>query len=462
VTLDLLGRIPTRSEAEEFLADRSADKRSKLVESLLAGREMPVYWSQVLSNWLMPKEARRDPQVLAYLRGGLARNKSWDQFAREMLVGRPEGPGGRHTSVFLSHRVAALKDQSIARDVGRAFFGVNLRCAQCHDHPHVKEWTRERFYGLSAFFARTYELPATPAQPGLGFGERGAGELEYLEAGKKKVAPLRFLDGQVIAEPPAGKDAKPPFSRREALARVALDPKSPYFKRAAVNRVWRQLMGRGLVEPVDMMHDGNKATHPGLLDLLADDFAGHGYDLRRLIAVITQSQAYSRGSRWPGKGDPPNETLHAAAILKPLDADQLALSLALATGYYDDRLEGKPKRTVAQVRSVAEWKEVLAEFEQAGDEFEPTAAQALFLLNSEYAKTNFVAKSKLAQSLSGLSDDGALARRAYLSVLSRPPSAEEVVRVSRYLKDRGAAARAEACRELVWVLISGAEFRFNH
>lgn len=473
--LDLAGRIPTPAETEAFLADKSPDKRPKLIETFLAGREMPVAWAQVLSGWLMPNEGRRDPQFVGYLRGGLARNKSWDRFAREMLAGGPGGPADQSAAYFLSYRKAALQDRSIARDVGRAFFGVNLRCAQCHDHPHVKEWTRERFLGLSAFFARTYEVPAAPQSPKMiAFAEKPAGELEYLGPdGKKKVVPPTFLDGTVVAEPPADKGAKeapvplngppaPPFSRREALARVALDAKSPYFKRAAVNRVWRRLMGRALVEPVDMMHDGNPATHPQLLDLLADDFAGHGFDLRRLIAVIMQSDAYARSSRWPGKGDPPAETLYAVAVLKPLDADQLALSLPLATGYYDDQLGGASKRTFAQVRSTAPWKEIIAEFDSQGEEFEPTAAQALFLLNSEYVQTNFLAGSNLAKSLGAIAEDAALARRAYLSVLSRLPSPEETALVTRYLRDRGPKSRPEACRELVWALLSSAEFRFNH
>jgi len=476
VTLDLAGRIPTTAETDAFLADAALDKRRHLIEALLAGREMPMAWAQILSGWLMPKEGRRDPQFVGYLRSGLAKNKSWDRFAREMLLARSEGPDDLGAGSFLGYRKAALKDKTIARDVGRAFFGVNLRCAQCHDHPHVKQWTHERFYGLSAFFARTYEQPYTDAhkQKRIAFAEKGTGELEYTTDGKKKIALPMFLDGGAIAEPAADMNVKEPappangpppapaFSRREALARVALDPKSPYFKRALVNRVWRRLMGRALVEPVDMMYDGNEATHPLLLDLLANDCAEHGFDLRRLIAVIVQSQAYARSSRWPGKDSPPDETLYAAAVLKPLDADQMALSLPLATGYYDGQLTGPSKRTVVQVRAVGSWKEVLAEFDTDSEEFEPTTAQALFLTNSSYVQTHFLAKSNLAQALSALPEDAAVARRAYLSVLSRLPSPEETALVCRHLHDRGSKARAEACRELVWALLSSAEFRFNH
>jgi hypothetical protein len=477
VTLDLAGRIPTTVESEAFLADKSAEKRSRLIDSLLAGAEMPIAWAQVLSGWLMPKEGRRDPQFVGYLRKGLAKNKSWDRFTREMLVARPSGPSDQFASSFLSYRKAALADQSIARDVGRAFFGVNLRCAQCHDHPHVKEWTRERFYGLSAFFARSYEHPYLDPQNQnqLAFGEKDFGELEYVATGgKKTIARLMFLDGKVIAEPAESKKGQeaplllnspppgPSFSRREALARVALTPKSPFFKRAIVNRVWQRLMGRALVEPVDMMHDGNPATHPALLDLLADDFADHRFDLRRLLAVIVKSEAYARASRWPGKGSLPNETLYAVALLKPLDADQLALSLPLTTGYYDQPLNGGSKRTLAQLRSVAPWQEVVAEFDSESDTFEPTAAQALFLTNSNYVQTHFITNSNLVKSLSVLAEDAAVARKAYLSVLSRLPSVEETARVSRYLRDRGPKLRGEACRELVWALLSSAEFRFNH
>jgi len=217
-----------------------------------------------------------------------------------------------------------------------------------------------------------------------------------------------------------------------------------------------------LVEPVDMMTESNPASHPRLLDLLADDFADHGFDLRRLIAVILHSEVYARSSRWPGEKDLPGEGLYAVAILKPLDADQLALSLPLATGYYDAQLAGRPKNGLAQVRSAAVWPEVTAQFDSPAEEFEPTAVQALFLLNSEYVQKHFVANSKLVQSLSALAEDAEVARRAYRAILSRLPSTEETARVSRYLAERGDRSRTEVCRELVWALFSGPEFRFNH
>lgn len=475
--LDLAGRIPTPAEIEAFLAERAPDKRDKLIDALLSSREMSLYWSGLLSSWLLPPEGRRSPAFLAYLRRGLAADKGWDRLVREMLIARPGGAGDREATAFLALRRTALQDGTIARDLGAALFGVNLRCAQCHDHPHVAQWKRRHFLGLSAFFARTFEHTYTAAggHPALAWGENASGELEYAgKGGKKLIAPPMFLDGTVLREPAAGKVAAPPVpsgsavppvpanSRREALARLAISPKSPYLKRAFVNRVWRQLMGRGLVEPVDMMYEGNAASHPRLLDLLADDFAEHDFSIRRLLAVIAKSRAYARSSRWTGQGPLPDERLYAVAILKPLDTEQLLLSIPLALGQFDGQLGGPANRTLAQLRPVPLNPELLAELDAPGREFEPTARQALFLLNSSTVSKQLVGDSILVKSLSGMTDDAALARRAYLAILSRPASAEEIARLGRYLSQRGPASRLEACREIVWALVAGPELRFNH
>ncbi|MBY0233262.1 MAG: DUF1549 domain-containing protein, partial [Gemmataceae bacterium] len=165
-TLDLAGRIPTVAETEAFLADASPGKREALIDRLMMGKEFPDYWARALAAWVMPKEGRRDPAMLGYLKAGLARGKPWDRLAGDMVASKPGG-----ASAFLAHRLQALKEGTMAREVGDAFLGIDLRCAQCHDHPTEREWTRERFYGLSAFFGRT--LPAPP------FTENPVGELEY-------------------------------------------------------------------------------------------------------------------------------------------------------------------------------------------------------------------------------------------------------------------------------------------
>jgi hypothetical protein len=469
ITLDLAGRIPTVSELDAFLADTSPDKRARRIDALLASREMAGYWSQVLSNWLMPVSSRRDEKFVGYLRTGLRKNKPWNQFVREMLVSA-ESPGmAGNAKQFLVSRRGGLNDKSIARDIGQALLGANLRCAQCHDHPHVPAWTHEKYLGLVAFFARSFEHNYTVGgQQMLAIGERNAGELEHAgKGGEKRTVVPTFLDGKSPAEPAEkaadpeklANDAPPPapaFSRRDALATVALDPASPYLKRAMVNRVWQRLMGRGLVEPVDMLHDDNPPTHPALLDLLADDFANHGYDLRRLIAVIMHSEAYARSSRWTS-GDLPAEQLYAVAVPRPLDADQLALSLPIALSP-SAAGEGQPARGPIGLKP---WLELRAEFDGPASSFEPTAQQALFLLNSEALLNRLAEQSPLPGELTALSDEAAAAR-AYAVILSRTATADETRQFTAYLAERGPDNRPAACRELVWALLTGSEFRFNH
>jgi hypothetical protein len=299
------------------------------------------------------------------------------------------------------------------------------------------------------------------------------GELELTagDGSKKAVLPV-FIDGKSQAEPgapdaqerPLSADAPAPvpaFSRREALANLALDAKSRVVPRAVVNRVWRQLMGRGLVEPVDMMHEQNAPTHPVLLDLLADDFATHGSDLRRLMAVILASDAYGRSSQSPSGNNDPDGALYAVAQVKPLSAEQLALSLPLATGGYDDALS-ESNRNLSSLRASAHRTELVTAFDSPSAEFDPTAGQALYLLNSEYVQKHFIRDSRLASRLIALEDEKRIAVTLYMAVLSRSPTEREAERVKAYLVSRTGEERIAACHELIWALIAGAEFRFNH
>jgi len=475
VTLDLAGRIPTVAETEAFLAEDAPDKRRQRIDALLSGREMPDYWAQVLSSWLMPEGGRRNVAFVDYLRRGLRKNRPWDQLAREMLLARPIGQNDRAAGRFLTLRQSAIKDRTIGRDIGRALLGVNLRCAQCHDHPDVPEWTRERFFGLSAFFSRSFIHQYKRGNQQLkALGETATGELQYTAVGGKlTIARPMFLDGRLLDEPviappytplkpdKASPPTAPPFSRRQAFADMAINAGSPWFKRAFVNRMWRELMGRGLVEPVDMMHEGNPATHPKLLDLLADDFAGNGFNVRRLIGSILHSEAYARSSRWTGENTPA-ETLYAVSVLKPMNADQLALSLPLAAGHFDDRISSRLRHGMSRVRPLPPSRELLAAFDASPGRFEPTSEQALMLLNGDLLQKQFGSDSRLVRQLAVIENDDELVRRIWLSILSRRPTDAEKNRATGYFASRNKAARAAICQELAWALLTSTEFRFNH
>lgn len=217
------------------------------------------------------------------------------------------------------------------------FFGVRMECAKCHDHPYVDEWKHHHYYGLASFLTRT-ELSIINAKPTL--RERDTGEVMFQNRKRESFkAELRFLDDKVFAEPKRARTAnKGPtdlpaiaeFSPRKALADYAFVPSNPYFKRPLVNRLWKELMGVGLAEPVDQIHNGNKPSHPKAFEALSEDFASNGFDLKRLIANIMETEAYRRGSVWPGK-ERPKESQYAVFNLRPLTPEQLAMSLATAT-----------------------------------------------------------------------------------------------------------------------------------
>lgn len=468
--LDVLGRIPTPEEAEAYLKDADVDKHHKLIDRLLAHPEMPVYWRGVFHNWLngtLEEKRPGEAEFLDYLERRLAENAGWDRVARELLDPDEADPAGAAAAYFLASRLAggdrAAQLDAMTVAVSSVFFGVQMQCAKCHDHPVVPGWKQANYYGLAAFLGRTYAAKGKSNLPVL--TERPDGEVKFTgrATGEQTARPL-FLDGTAA-------DAK--AGRRKALIAAGVNADGPYFKRAMANRVWKQLMGVGLVEPVDQIHDGNPASHPELLDALAADFARHGFDLRRLMSGILHSEAYLRSSRWAGAGPRPADGAYAAAALKPLSPPQLAVALAQATGHLDT-LRAKYDRekagsepgpaTLAAVRKrferEREYAALLSRFKQEGEPFRANASHALYLTYNPAVRAMLGPKGLVGRmaKLAGADD---VARAAYLAVLSRPPRAEEVAVVAKHLATPG-AGREELCRDVVWALITGAEFRFNH
>lgn len=481
VYLDLLGRIPTVEETEAYLKDTAADKHHRLIDALLVHAEMPIYWKDVINHWLNGRESKPGlPDFRAWLHKGLAENKPWDQLARELVNPDGNDPEQQPASYFIASRLNRPADErldAVTSAVSAGLFGVRLECAKCHDHPMVDDWKQDHYYGLASFFNRT-EAAQAKNKPAL--GERADGQVTFVNTDREtKTARLMFLDNKVFDEPllsknvaenylvpPQGKTggpAVPRFSRRKALADHAFTKDNPFFKKAIVNRVWKQFLGRGLVEPVDQMHSANPATHPELLDWLADDFAAHQFDLRRLMAGILHSEAYRRSSIWIGKGDRPEDSGYAVGLLKPLTPEQLGLSVYIASGHADsvaNKLKGK---SVDAVRAELDkdLKLFIERYDSDAAQFQATTPQALFMTYNPAAQKLLSPPDGLSTRMTRLADHGAVARIAYRTILSRPPVEDEVEAVVRYL-DSGKQPRAQLCRDVLWGLLNSAEFRFNH
>lgn len=472
--LDLLGRIPTVAEVEASLADPAGDRIHRLIDRLLVHPEMPLHWRKVLDGWFNGTDrtgrGAGHEDFLAYLERSLVANKPWDRLLRELLVPSATEADQKGASYFLSRKLQGEKSEqldNLTTSVASAFFGVQLQCAKCHDHPFVNEWKQDHYYGLGAFFVRL-EVKNEGGRSVL--NERGTTEVKFLTDKKvEKTAAALFLDDAILDV--SGMETKP--GRRQKLADHVLKPDSPYVKRALVNRVWKQLLGRGLVEPVDQIHSANPGSHPALLTALADDFAATGFDVRRLLAGILHSEMYLRDSRFGGKPRPEDDH-HAAAILKPLTGEQMAWSMALATGYTDQLavkyardLKPAPNRGEVSTGLRLRWEKdqefdaIAEKFRSTGESFQANAGQALFAtFNPFTVKILQPQAGSLVQRLLSEKDNAVAARLAFLAVLSRPPHPEETREIVAYLA--AASDRKQACADVVWALLTSAEFRFVH
>jgi hypothetical protein len=479
-TLDLVGRIPTLGELNAYLARTDPAKKLELIERLMSSpafvrHQTQEFYTLMALDDQRPKKGSTPGALRDYLQTSFAENRPWDRIFRELMLPDEADGKAKGAAEFIKGRVKDLNRLTI--DVSSLFFGVNISCAQCHDHPHVPSWTQDHFYGMKSFFARTFEN-------GGFLGEYEAGMVKYIpNKGQEKLAPVMFLTGAKIEAPnlrePTGAEKKqaqerinqakkgekaplPAFSLRAKLVETALAPsEQDFFARSIANRLWYRFFGRGLVMPLDQMHSENPPSHPELLTALARDVAGHGYDLRRLIRGIVLSSAYARDSRYSGD-DAPDEKLFAVAQVRPLTPAQLALSLRIAAASPQSLPEDRAELE-KRIEALDKASDKLAKnFPIPGDNFQVGASEALLFNNNEEMQKELLdGPTSLVVRLQALSDPRERADLAVRVVLGRAPRSEEVQALADYLsrrQDRPAAA----CQQIVWALLTSAEFRFNH
>jgi len=316
IHLDLAGVIPTVATVRAFLADPAADKRVTLIDELLADRGFARHMMFVLDAMLL--ERATPPGDLAaswreYLFTALADDMPLDALARDLLVHDGGDPATRPAAAFLLARDA--EPVRLTRAIGRLFFGRDLQCAQCHDHPLDDDIRQAEHQGLQAFLARTSVFKGK--DNAVLVSEKAEGEVDYqsvfTKAGEQGVWP-RLPGGLPLVDEPRPEPAAayvtapsktshgvPTFSRRAALAeRLAADEG---FRRNLANRIWALFFGRGLVHPLDGVGAENPPTHPRLLGLLADALRDHGFRLRPIVRAIVLSETYQRSIEPPRPED---------------------------------------------------------------------------------------------------------------------------------------------------------------
>ena len=480
--LDLAGRIPHALERDWFLSLPEADRRRMLVDRLMQSPDFDFHHRNWLDESLLPNQPYND-EFRTYLLTAVQGRHSWDTIFRELMkAGVAEGPE-KGAAQFLKSRVRELDD--LTNDTAILFFGVNISCAKCHDHPLVTDWKQDHFYGMQAFFQRTYQTRKVSA-----LAERPFGEVKFTTtSGEEKKAAFMFLTGDQVTdrtpEFPAEERKSleerirkleqedveaeivvPEFRPRDELVEVALrDSKDRFFARNIVNRVWARLLGTGLVDPLDQMHSGNPPSHPELLAWLANDLVSHGYDLRRLIQGIVLSEAYARSSEWAQPSEQPAANLFAVAKTRPLTPRQLAASLHVSVRNPEqwpaiDATDEWIKRRTDLENQANGW---VREFEQPGDNFQVAVDEALFFSNSQRIQNEMLSDSddRLLGALKKGENQNQAIEVLWLTVLGRVPQVDEITSANNWL-DRIPDKKNESRTQLLWALLAGPEFRFNH
>jgi hypothetical protein len=478
LTLDLVGRIPSSLEAAEYVQSKDARKREQLVDRLINSPAFARFQGLQFDLMLASNggQSTRNGSVKDYLQLAMKDGKPWDKIFQELLIPKSDDPKQKGAAEYLRSRVSDL--DRLTSDVSTAFFGVNVSCAQCHDHPLVADWKQDHFYGMKSFFSRTYDANGMLA-------ERNAGLIKFKPTkGPERPAKLMFLTGATIdtdtlrelnkdeqkAEKEAQEKAKasktapqaPKFSARSKLVEVALRPgaESEFFAKALVNRLWHRFLGYGLVNPLDQMHSENPPSHPELLQWLAADTITNKYDIRRLIRGIVLSQTYSRSSQYSSAAHPIPKYF-AVARLKPLTPAQLGTSLKLAVADPASFEKMKPTDWESRVEQLENaGRGIGNSIAQPGDDFQVGVGEALMFSNSDRVIKDLLndGGGTLLARISKAEPNDAI-ELMYKTAYNRQPTAQERTALMDYL-GRRTDRKSEAYKQVLWALLTSAEFRF--
>ncbi len=532
--LDIVGTIPEPREVAAFAADTTADKRARKVKELLASQAYATHFMNYWDDVLMGREARANivdrNAFRAWLGKSFRENKRWDALVRELVSATGQnthgGPKSRQLSAMPMVQAPEDADtellglnaavnyslrfqdapQDLAGTSSRVFLGVQIQCAQCHDHK-TEAWKQEDFRSFASAFLH---LRPKNLDDGKMNGEVRKIELMDFRAvfprleKNPETAPIARAKATALD----GTDLEKGDGTRRALADWMVSPKNPWFAKAIVNRMWGHFLGRGFVDPVDDLRPSNPAVAEPLFDALATDFAQHGFDLQTLITQIVSSRAYALSAQkkeGAGAASDPDNQLWGRFHLVPLGPEELLNALVRATNV-DEAARRAGVQNLPELRSqMARSFSFLFDVDEEADtsDYEGTVTQALTLLNGNLTGygSRAIPGSALTTVLAAKSSDADVADELYLRVLSRPATPEERAAVVDYVQHAttggaGTAGQASpltsgkkpkradkrpdplnrlgnksrstqdprtaAFEDVMWALLNSSEFLFNH
>jgi hypothetical protein len=483
VTLDFSGRIPSVKETRKFLVNRSPQKRVQLIDKLLSSPGYSQRMQELFHVILMERRGTHT-EWTAYLKKSFEQNKPWDKISREILSPDADNKETRGAAFFLTKRLEKYGQNPVdfpglTRDIGRLFLGVDLKCAQCHDHLHVDDYKQSMYQGLFAFVSTTY-LRRDTKFPAV--AERTLNKkIDFMSVfikepntigpqvpGDKEITIPVFKKGEEFSTTPDRKKRTPgklKFSPLKQLGERLPRGDNKAFTKNIVNRLWGAMMGRGIVEPLDLHHSDNPPSHPKLLELLAKELVTHKFDLKYLLRELALTETYQRSGLLSDGLAKISPASFRVANEKSLSAEQLLRSFLLATGPSTAQ-DSKTERDASQKQYELLQPEFITAFGNTPREpevgFNPSVKAALYVSNTPGVLGLLKPQpGNLADRLLKMKTTKEIADELYFAVLSRQPAKEEIETVTNHLKKYG-KNREKAIGQLVWALLTSTEFCLNH
>jgi hypothetical protein len=470
VYLDAAGILPAPEEVRKFLADTSPDKRGKLIDSLLERPEFVDYWAYKWSDLLLLSTRKLSQPAMwsfyQYIRQSVANNKPWDRFAREILTANGSTLEAGAANYFVLHKDVT----ELTESTSITFLGMSITCCRCHNHP-LEKWTQDQYWSMANLFSRV----------ALKNGDR---------SGEIVVQGLPFGDvphpRRNHPMPPTPLDAKPlpadsPRDRRLYFANWLTAPDNPYFAKALVNRVWRNFLGRGLVEAEDDLRQTNPPTNEELFNALAKDFVEHEYDVKYLMRTILNSATYQRSAK-PLPGNITDDRYYSHYLIRRLPAEVILDAYSQITGvptsfsiYFDERPvfqfpAGTRALQLPDVQIASTFLDAFGRPERVQTcscerQQDSSVSQALHLNNGQTLNDKLRAKnSRVEQWLQEKIADEEAIRRLFVMALSREPTTTELKNFKDLMADAAkdkAMTRRQTLEDLYWAVLTGREFLFN-
>ncbi len=452
ISLDLTGRLPTTSRVIGFLADKIPNKRTVLTDELLSSDEFTEYWTLQLAKLLRIRLQGGDGEGAytyhSWLTDQIREDVSYRQLVRSLILAA--GDSHKNGPANFYRTVAGPREQ--AEFMSELFMGSRLRCANCHNHP-LDRWTQDDYHGLAAIFAKI--------ERGRIVSEKPSGQTIHprtLEPAIQRIPGEQFL-------------AEDATDGRKQLADWLTDSSNPYFAKAIVNRLWKRMMGRGLVEPVDDFRDTNPATHPALLDKLAEDFAANDYSLRHTLRVIASSTTYARTANATAQNKD-DDRFYSHAARRPLEPEVLADAISDALGVagkYGNEPDGTRAVMLVNPKTPSRTLDILGRCgRDESCESSPGAIgglpQKLHLFNGALLNARIAAEgSRLNQLLSSGKQPMEIVNAFYLAALNRRPSDQEQEHwKGKLARLKSTDDQRAFLEDFVWGLMTCNEFVTNH